>query len=310
MSNMKIVVTGGSGRLGQHVIRELQNHRHEVLSLDRVVPQTKLCPSWIADLTRAGDIYQAVRGADGMIHLAGYQAPDLAPDSETFGNNVTATYNVLHAAAALRVRKVVIASSTAAFGFLYARRPWLPEYLPLDEKHPCKPQDPYGLSKLVGEKIAGSFAEVDEISICSLRFPGINFDPSYQGFAERWQDPSIKLGRFWSYIDARDAACACRLALEAAVRGHDFFGCRADEHDETTDRRAHARLSSRGEESQAGPQWKLERRQFHPGAGASGIRGQTRMGKLPTMKLAGPLRLFSPQKYPPEGGGAIERHSP
>lgn len=223
MSNMKIVVTGGSGRLGQHVIRELQNHGHEVLSLDRVVPQTKLCPSWIADLTRAGDIYQAVRGADGMIHLAGYQAPDLAPDSETFGNNVTATYNVLHAAAALRVRKVVIASSTAAFGFLYARRPWLPEYLPLDEKHPCKPQDPYGLSKLVGEKIAGSFAEVDEISICSLRFPGINFDPSYQGFAERWQDPSIKLGRFWSYIDARDAACACRLALEAAVRGHEIF---------------------------------------------------------------------------------------
>jgi nucleoside-diphosphate-sugar epimerase len=222
MSNMKIVVTGGSGRLGQHVIRELQNHGHEVLSLDRVVPQTKLCPSWIADLTRAGDIYQAVRGADGMIHLAGYQAPDLAPDSETFGNNVTATYNVLHAAAALRVRKVVIASSTAAFGFLYARRPWLPEYLPLDEKHPCKPQDPYGLSKLVGEKIAGSFAEVDEISICSLRFPGINFDPSYQGFAERWQDPSIKLGRFWSYIDARDAACACRLALEAAVRGHEI----------------------------------------------------------------------------------------
>ncbi len=223
MSNMKIVVTGGSGRLGQHVIRELQDHGHEVLNLDRVVPQTKLCPSWIADLTRAGDIYQAVRGADGMIHLAGYQAPDLAPDSETFGNNVTATYNVLHAAAALRVRKVVIASSTAAFGFLYARRPWLPEYLPLDEKHPCKPQDPYGLSKLVGENIAGSFAEVNEISICSLRFPGINFDLSYQGFAERWQDPSIKLGRFWSYIDARDAACACRLALEAAVRGHEIF---------------------------------------------------------------------------------------
>jgi len=223
MSNMKIVVTGGSGRLGQHVIRELQDHGHEVMSLDRVVPQTKLCPSWIADLTRAGDIYQAVRGTDGMIHLAGYQAPDLAPDSETFGNNVTATYNVLHAAAALKVRKVVIASSTAAFGFLYARRPWLPEHLPLDEKHPCRPQDPYGLSKLVGENIVGSFAEVNEISICSLRFPGINFDLSYQGFAERWQDPNVRLGRFWSYIDARDAACACRLALEAAVRAHEIF---------------------------------------------------------------------------------------
>jgi nucleoside-diphosphate-sugar epimerase len=219
----KIVVTGGSGRLGQHVIRELLGHGYDVLSLDRVVPPINFCPSWIADLTRAGDVYQALDGADGVIHLGAYQAPGLAPDSETFSNNVTAAYNVLHAAAELRVRRVVMASSTAAFGFLYARRFWLPDYLPLDEKHSCKPQDPYGLSKVVGEKIADSFATIHDTSICSLRFPGINFDPNFNGFAERWQDPAVKPGRFWSYIDARDAAFACRLALEAPVRGHEVL---------------------------------------------------------------------------------------
>ena len=219
----KIVVTGGSGRLGQHVIRELLNHKYEVLSLDRVLPQTKLCPSWIADLTRAGDIFEALKGADGIIHLGAYQAPNLAPDAETFCNNVTATYNVLKAASDLKAPRVVVASSTAAFGFLYAARFWLPDYLPLDENHPCKPQDPYGLSKVVGEKVADSFASSHEIKIASLRFPGVIFDPSYESFSERWQDPAFRIGRFWSYVDARDAATACKLALEAEFSGHEIF---------------------------------------------------------------------------------------
>jgi len=220
---MKVVVTGGSGRLGGHVIRDLLEHGHEALSLDRVAPQTKLCPSWLADLTTYGDIYQALKGAQGIIHLGAYQAPNLAPDSETFSNNVTATYNVIKVASELGVKKVIVASSTAAFGFLYAHKPFLPDYLPLDETHPCRPQDPYGLSKLVGEKIADSFASTHEIAIASLRFPGVNFDLSYQSFAEKWQDPSFRLGRFWSYIDARDSAAACRLALEASFKGHEIF---------------------------------------------------------------------------------------
>ena len=220
---MKVVVTGGSGRLGQHVIRELLDHGYDVLSLDKVVPQTKLCPSWMADLTRSGDIYEALKGAHAIVHLGAYQAPNLAPDAETFSNNVTATYNVLKAASDLKVSKVVIASSTAAFGFIYARRFWSPNYLPLDENHPCKPQDPYGLSKVVGEKIADSFAAARAIKIASLRFPGINFDLSYESFKERWQDPAFRLGRFWSYIDARDAAMACRLALQAKFHGHEIF---------------------------------------------------------------------------------------
>jgi nucleoside-diphosphate-sugar epimerase len=217
----KIVVTGGSGRLGQHVIRELLDHHYDVLSLDRVEPPAKICPSSIVDLTRYENIFEALKGADGVVHLGAYQAPGLAPDSETFTNNVTAVYNLLHAAAEIGVRRVVLASSTAAFGFLYAPKPFLPDYLPLDEKHPCKPQDPYGLSKVVGETIADSFASFREISIASLRFPGVHFGLSYQSFAERWQDPGAKLGRFWSYIDARDAAAACRLAVEKDLRGHE-----------------------------------------------------------------------------------------
>src|SRR5919109_5217798 len=129
----KVVVTGGNGRLGRLVIRQLLAHEYEVLSLDRVPPAEKLCASWMADLRHSGEVYEALKDAFGIVHLGAYQAPNLAPDSETFSNNVTSTYNVLRAAADMQVNKVVLASSTAAFGFIYAKSLWPPDYLPLDE---------------------------------------------------------------------------------------------------------------------------------------------------------------------------------
>ena len=216
----RVIVTGGSGRLGQHVIRELLDHGHQVLSLDKAASPAPLCPSWIADLRNPGAIYEALSGAEGVVHLGAYQKPGLVPDTETFSNNIMATYNVLKAAAGLRISRVAIASSIAAFGFLYAPRFWSPDYLPLDEEHPCKPQDPYGLSKLLGETVAAGFGASHPMTILSLRFPGVNFDLTYLTFPERWKDPGARLGGFWSYIDARDAATACRLALEANLFGH------------------------------------------------------------------------------------------
>ena len=220
----KVVVTGGSGRLGQFVIRELLARRYQVLSLDRVLPREKLCVSWLVDLCQPGDLFEALRDAFGVVHLGAYQAPNLAPDAETLSNNVTATYNVLRAAADMGVKKIVMASSTAAFGFIYATRLWAPEYLPLDERHPSKPQDSYGLSKVLGEQIADSMVSVHpELTVSSLRFPGVNFDLSYESFRERWRNPRSRTSGFWTYIDARDAATTCRLALEAKFHGHEVF---------------------------------------------------------------------------------------
>ncbi|HKA32559.1 MAG TPA: NAD(P)-dependent oxidoreductase [Candidatus Binatia bacterium] len=216
----KIVVTGGSGMLGTEVIRELLAHGFDVLSVDRAAPKQDVCASAIVDLTREDEVTEALRGADGAVHLGAYQAPGIVSDPQTFSNNTTASYNVLHAAAANGARRVVLASSTAAFGFLYARKPFAPDYLPLDENHPCRPQDPYGLSKVVAEATADAFVRVYDLAVVSLRFPGVNFEPDFHGFAERFQDPGVKLGRVWSYIDARDAAAACRLGLETPRRGH------------------------------------------------------------------------------------------
>ena len=220
----KIVVTGGSGRLGQFVIRDLLAHGYQPLSLDKVPSREKLCPSWLADLRHSGDLYEGLKDAYGIVHLGAYQAPNLAPDTETLSNNVSATYNVLRAAADLRVQKVVLASSTAAFGFIYAKNLWAPGYLPLDENHPSAPQDSYGLSKVLGERIADSIVSNNpELTVSSLRFPGVNFDLSYESFRERWRNPASRASGFWTYIDARDAAMTCRLAIEAKFKGHEVF---------------------------------------------------------------------------------------
>jgi len=220
---MKIVVTGGSGQLGSYTVRALIDAGHEVLSLDRAPPAQALCPSWLCDLTRAGDLYQAFAGADAVIHLAAWQAPGLAPDTETFSNNVTASYNVLKAATDLGVHRVVMASSIAAYGFTYAAKMEPPAYLPLDEDYPCTPQDPYGLSKVVGEQLADAFVSHTATTVVSLRLSGVNFDLSYASLPQRWADPGARIGTFWSYVDARDAAEACRLAVEtddSKIGGH------------------------------------------------------------------------------------------
>jgi nucleoside-diphosphate-sugar epimerase len=96
--------------------------------------------------------------------------------------------------------------------------------LPLDENHPSKPQDSYGLSKVLGEQIADSIVTVHkELTVSSLRFPGVNFDLSYASFRERWRNPPARASGFWTYIDARDAAMTCRLAVEAKFKGHEVF---------------------------------------------------------------------------------------
>ena len=221
---MRIVVTGGSGQFGQAVVRELAARKHEVLSLDRT-PHPGFRPAWIVDLNQPGDLYQAMAGAEAVVHLAAIPAPNLASDTATFNNNVAATYNMFKAAADLGVKKVVVASSIAAYGYIYARGLVAPEYLPLDEAHPCRPADPYVLSKEVGDTLAESFAR--GMQVASLRFPGIYFDPTYRTFAERMKAPRGRAPGFFTYIDARDAAAACRLALEADWPGHEVFNVAA-----------------------------------------------------------------------------------
>jgi nucleoside-diphosphate-sugar epimerase len=240
MTAMKIVVTGGAGRLGRYVIKELVEHDHDVLSIDTLVPTEQACRSLAVDLADVKSLFNVFEGAEAVIHLAripfpytanGYdpasgrwKTPDVAADTERFCHNVTLSYNVLVVSLEAGVKRIVCGSSLAVYGLYYPSRPNAPDYLPIDENHPLIPQDPYGMTKLAGEKLCDSFARKKEVQIASLRFAGIATDEQYPILLERRKDPLCRgTGALWSYIDVRDAASACRLAVEKDFSGHEAF---------------------------------------------------------------------------------------
>jgi nucleoside-diphosphate-sugar epimerase len=237
---MKVVVTGGAGRLGRYAIGELLVQGFDVLATDTARPETNLCRFVAADLVNEEALQGIFTGAVAVVHLARrrfpytengfdpasgrWKTPDVSGDARRFNDNTAMTYNVLSAAAVAGVKKIVCGSSLAVYGFFYPATETTPDYLPLDENHPRRPQDPYGLSKLVGEHMCDAFSRKAEVQIASLRFSGIYAAENAAVLAARKKNPTIRgAGSLWSYVDFRDAAAACRFALQANFAGHEAF---------------------------------------------------------------------------------------
>jgi nucleoside-diphosphate-sugar epimerase len=243
---MRVVVTGGSGRLGQYVVRELFTRSHGVSSLDTVKPRECLCPTYTVDLNKFEPLLEHFKKADAIVHLARIRFPytesgfnaaaqrwefaDIAGDAERFQKNLTMTNNVLAAAETAGIKKLVCGSSLAIYGFYYPTTDLQPDYLPVDEAHPRRPQDPYGLTKLLAEELCDALSQRTGAQIASLRFSGIYTEAHRSMLLERKKNPDARgPGAMWTYIDARDAARACRLALEAEFTGHQAFNVCAPE---------------------------------------------------------------------------------
>ncbi|HVO94675.1 MAG TPA: NAD(P)-dependent oxidoreductase, partial [Terriglobales bacterium] len=144
--------------------------------------------------------------------------------------NVAMTNNVLAAAQVAGVKKIICGSSLAVYGLYYPVTDLRPDYLPIDEAHPLRPHDPYGLTKAVGEKLCDALSRKSALPIASLRFSGIYTEEHRAMLAQRKNNPLIRgTGALWSYIDVRDAARACRLALEAEFVEHQAFNICAAE---------------------------------------------------------------------------------
>jgi nucleoside-diphosphate-sugar epimerase len=228
-----IVVTGGSGKAGRAVIRELLAHGFDVLNVDLQPPAEALCHFMKVDLNDMGQTVDALKRAtgtverrrpfeqaDAVVHLAGIPAPGLAPDATTFQNNLMTTYNVFSAATLLRCRRVVWASSETLFGLPLTRE--APAFAPMTEDHPTLPENGYALAKGLAEEMARQMHRWNPgTAFLGLRISNL-IDPLEYGPFESWQDnPRIRQWNLWSYVDSRDVAQACRLALQAPFDGAD-----------------------------------------------------------------------------------------
>lgn len=215
---MKILVTGGLGKVGEWVVRELLDtsggrSAHEVTVFDLVPgPRNSSIKHLMGDIQDFGQVLEAVAGVDAVIHLAAIHNPNVAPTNVTFDVNVAGTFNVHHAAFRLGIQRVVSTSSNAAVGWAYSEGNFMPDYLPIDEEHPKRPVDVYGLSKEIGEAIAQSYSRKG-LETVVIRPSGVVTPEALEEM--RQQGGRQPTGfREYSYIDVRDVAAAFRLAVE------------------------------------------------------------------------------------------------
>jgi len=103
----KIVVTGGSGKLGTRLVKDLLEYGYDVLNVDTKAPAEKTSEFAYADLKNLGEVYGVLQGADAVIHLAAIPTAFLYQNEVTFQNNVISTYHVLEAMAGLKIGKAV-----------------------------------------------------------------------------------------------------------------------------------------------------------------------------------------------------------
>ena len=217
---MRVLVTGGSGRVGRFTIEDLLANGHEVVSADQrrppeAVPDVRFVET---DLGDVGQVAGALKGCEAVIHLGAIPAPYNHADEVVFVNNTRATFAVLQAASLLGVGRAAIASSVSAYGTAYAPKPLWPLYAPLDEAHPLLAHDPYALSKEVDERTAEMFHRRTGMAVAALRFHWVARPEELAGFGpDGLGDPAPLAKLLWGYVDARDAASACRLGIERDV---------------------------------------------------------------------------------------------
>ncbi|WP_435096597.1 NAD-dependent epimerase/dehydratase family protein [Halorubrum sp. N11] len=241
-----LIVTGALGGAGRWVVDRLTEESHDIVAVDRELP-VGTPPEGVdfraVDLVDAGETTDLMLSVDpdAVVHLAAIPDPLNHAGERVYRNNVLSTYNVLNAAGRIGA-DVTWTSSESAYGFPFAESAQAPDALPIEETHPLRPADPYGLSKVSGEEAAKAVVRRDGISVASIRPSWVQYPGEYfvTDIRESFDLDALAAnpaeavgggpGNYWSYVDVRDLADQIARTLEVAIDGHEAFHCHATEN--------------------------------------------------------------------------------
>lgn len=215
---MKVLVTGSEGLIGSAVCTSLAARGHAYVGFDIANADN------ILDLPT---LERAAASCDAILHSAALLGLPTQTSAEIMRVNLQGTWNVLSAALVHNISRLVFLSSVDVLGIFKGER--APDFLPLDETHACYPQTPYAISKFLAEEMCRVFASAHDISIVSLRPPGVWQSPSTYDWIdnERKHRAAFEWDPYWEYgafIDVRDLAEACINGLDAELSGaHTVF---------------------------------------------------------------------------------------
>jgi len=221
----RVLVTGGSGFVGSNVAAVLRQAGYSVVVCDLRRPSCDV--EFVqADLLDLAGLVEATRGMDAVCHLAAIGDVYLAFDQPSLAAsvNVTGTANLMEACLQSQVARVVYASTWEVYG--------APQYQPVDESHPCRPDHPYNITKLAGEQLALAYDRLKGVPAVALRLGtayGIGMRPNsvfsiFIRKAMRGEPLTIKGSgeQFRQFTHARDIGYAFARALTSTVRGQPF----------------------------------------------------------------------------------------
>ena len=166
----KVIVTGGAGFIGSHLVNELVKQGIKVTVLDNLSTGKKQNINPKAEFIECdifkntyGDLDFLLNGADTVFHLAAKTAVQESIEKPSLYNNVNVvgTLNLLEAAAAMKVKRFVFSSSSSVYGDAKS---------PTSETHPLNPISPYALSKLIGEQYCKLYSNIYDIDTVCLRY--------------------------------------------------------------------------------------------------------------------------------------------
>lgn len=209
---MRVLVTGSRGLVGSSLVEDLARAGHTVVGYDLQASQ---------DILDAYQLGKAPRGCDAIVHAAALLGRSEETPEQIMAVNLQGTWNVLSAAVELGVQRVVFLSSVDALGVFKGERP--PDYLPLDDAHPCYPTTPYAISKRLAEEMCRFVSDLHGLSIVCLRPPGVWARDTYAMIeSERAKRSEFEWDPYWEYgafIDVRDLSQACLAALTCDMEG-------------------------------------------------------------------------------------------